>query len=152
MIFFLTQRSWPCTPCDTSGALLIVQYGPEHTHLPRGIECELFVTLPRLHFSDTHKADYCRKVEWICRRGFHPSGNKGIKPHSCSQRSDTREVKEGSIRTALISAEGWKVQQISRNKAALKKGIWGQYRGQDGMERKLVPAQTSLLRSPAYIM
>ena len=68
--FFLTQRSWPCTPCDTSGALLIVQYGPEHTHLPRGRECELFVTLQRLHFSDTHKADYCRKVE--CVQPFAP--------------------------------------------------------------------------------
>ena len=130
-----------------------MQYGPEHTHLPRGIECELFVTLPRLHFSDTlTKLITAEKLNGFAEGDSILLGIKGPKPHSCSQRSDTREVKEGSIRTALINAEGWKVQQISRNKAALKKGIWGQYRGQDGVERKLVPAQRSLLRLPAYIM
>ena len=44
------------------------------------------------------------------------------------------------------------MQQISRSETALKKGLWGQYRGQDDVEQKLVPTQRSLLRSPAYIM
>ena len=68
-----------------------------------------------------------------------------------------RGVTPGRSRKGILAQpwsmlRGWIVQQISRSETALKKGLWGQYRGQDDVEQKLVPTQRSLLRSPAYIM